>query len=137
MSIDLAPIPAEDWEQLGPIAGAIDGSSPQLALNVVVAGTSIVRESPALMGSSGTVRSGGTGFVTGLLSADPHRRAVTVGGIAGTPLVSTHRAIAESGGGCPVPTGANAIRLQYAGELYVYFPTATDAIGFLCEIDPD
>lgn len=134
--VEISPIPAPDWEQQGPIGGAFDGQSPAVALNVNVVGNPTMREMPALMGSSGSLAPGAIGAYP-LLSADPHRRAVTIGGISGTPRISTHRATAEAGGGCPVPAGANAIRIQYAGELFVYFPTVTDSVGFLCEIDPD
>lgn len=137
---DTDPIPAEAWEQETPVGGSYDGRSPATGIYVVPVGIGTVREVPTLAGTSGMLQAsaaGGLLQVFALMSSDPHRRAIHLGGISGTPRVATAREIATTGGGLPIATGATPARLQYAGELYVVFPTATDAIGFLVELDQD
>lgn len=137
---DAEPIPAEDWQQQGPVGGAYDGHSPELAVNVVAVGITTVREVPTLASASGTVlasASGSTGQVAQLVSYSPQRRRITIGAVSGSPRLCSNKAQAEAGQGLPIPTGANPICLPYAGELWVYFPTNTDGVGFFAELDQD
>lgn len=138
---DALPIPAEDWEQANtPVGGAFDGQSPAGGIFVVPIGIQTVREVPALAGSSGILAAsatGGVGQVFPLVSSDPHRRSIIIGGISGSPRICSSREVAASGGGVPVPAGANPTEFRAAGEMFVYFPTATDVVGFFCMLDQD